>query len=104
MTAVSPMNNFPPVVYVPCQQAPATSDDIHDGSGSDVVVDTRQTKEGKTALLVYSAMDRLIDCCGDQQPWVVMPTKNLDKVNDSVGLDMILLDINIPEEKRRKGA
>ncbi len=98
------MNQFPPVVYVPCERVPDGDSDLHDGSEQGLVVDTRQTKEGKTALLVYSALDRLVDCCGEHQPWIVMPTRNLDKVDKAVGLDMILLDINIPEDKRRKGA
>lgn len=51
---------FPPVVYVPCECPPS-------GDGN-ITIDLRQTREGQLALLVYSALDRLVMCCGDQQP------------------------------------
>jgi hypothetical protein len=55
------------------------------------------------ALLVYSALDRLVDCCGDKQSWAVMPTANLEKVRVETSFDLILLDVVIPEEFRRHG-
>lgn len=87
--------SLPPVVYVPC------SDDVEDG---ELTVDLRPTKDGRIALLVYSALDRLVNCCGPNQPWVVMPTVDLDKISERVHFDMILLDLEIPEEHRRKAA
>lgn len=83
---------FPPVVYVPC------TDEIENG---ELTVDLRPTRDGRTALLVYSAMDRLVHCCGPAQPWVVMPSKDLDKITERVRVDLILLDIEIPAEHRR---
>ncbi|MGH3880609.1 MAG: SAV_915 family protein [Actinophytocola sp.] len=87
--------SLPPVVYVPC------SDDIQAG---ELTVDLRPTRDGRVALLVYSALDRLVSCCGPNQPWVVMPTVDLDKIAERVRFDMILLDLEIPEEHRRKVA
>lgn len=43
---------FPPVVYVPC--SPLSTGD------EELSVDLRQTRDGKLALLVYSALDRLV--------------------------------------------
>ncbi|MFS0895957.1 SAV_915 family protein [Mycolicibacterium litorale] len=37
----------------------------------------RQTRDGRIALLAYSALDRLHDCCGVDQAWIVMPTAEL---------------------------
>lgn len=93
MTAVDGKTFFPPVVYVPCDRI--TLDD------EELSIDLRPTKDGQVALLVYSALDRLVDCCGPHQPWVVMPTAGLDKLGEYTHVDMILLDIAIPEERRR---
>jgi hypothetical protein len=67
-------------------------------------VDLRPTRDGRLALLVYSALDRLVDCCGEGQPWVVMPTTNLEKVRVETGFELILLDVVIPDEFRRHAA
>ncbi len=87
--------DFPPVVYVPC--AP------RDPGDEELTVDLRRTREGKLALLVYSALDRLVTCCGAQQPWVVLPTANLEEIREKTDFELILLDIEIPEEFRRDG-
>lgn len=42
---------FPPVVYVPCHDA------VSDANDAKVVY--RRTNDGRQALLVYSALDRL---------------------------------------------
>jgi hypothetical protein len=46
-------------------------------------------------------MDRLVHCCGPAQLWVVLPSKDLDKITERVRVDLILLDIEIPAEHRR---
>jgi hypothetical protein len=51
---------LPPVVYVSCTKLVSEGDPL--------LVDVRQTADDRTALLVYSALDRLIDCCGVYQP------------------------------------
>jgi hypothetical protein len=83
---------FPPVVYVPC--APAQTAD-------ELIVDLRTTRTGQLALLVYSAMDRLVAHCGPHQPWTVMITKDLEQLRESSGFELIFLDLDIPEEVRR---
>jgi hypothetical protein len=87
---------FPPVVYVPC--SPFAMDD------ETLNVDLRPTRDGRLALLVYSALDRLVNCCGYEQPWVVMPTANLEKVRLETNFELILLDVLIPDEFRRHSA
>ena len=87
---------FPPLVYVPC--SPFAMDD------DTLIVDLRPTRDCRLALLVYSALDRLVDCCGDEQPWVVMPTGNLEKVRVETEFELILLDVVIPDEFRRRAA
>lgn len=55
-------------------------------------------------LLVYSALDRLIELAGPHQPWVLLPTAQLEQVNEYAPFDMIVFDMEIPEEHRRKAA
>ncbi len=93
VTTSTPPTTFPPVVYVPCDQPSA-----EDG---ELTVDLRRTADGRTAILVYSALDRLVRCCGNQQPWIVMPTAHLDIVDEHAPYDIILLDVEIPSELRR---
>lgn len=84
---------FPPVVYVPC--AP-----VQPGSG-EINVDLRVTRDGRLALLVYSALDRLVSHCGRAQPWTLMRASDLEQVRLATGFELILLDLDIPEELRR---
>jgi hypothetical protein len=83
----------PPIVYVPC--APQQPGD------AELTVDLRQTREGRLALLAYTALDRLVDCCGAEQPWAVMPTADLEQIRLATGFELILLDLQIPPELRR---
>jgi hypothetical protein len=87
---------FPPVVYVPCSPLP-------DGA-TELTVDLRQTRDGRMALLVYSALDRLVDCCGPDQPWTVMPSTDLEQVRLATGFELVFLDLEIPAELRRTAA
>lgn len=86
--------DFPPVVYVPCVQ----SED-----GKEAAPDLRQMRDGRHALIVYSALDRLVRCAGQQQPWVVVPAAKLDELDQQTPFDVILLDVLIPPEHRRYG-
>lgn len=88
--------DFPPVVYVPCAES------VTEVADARPVME--RTKDGRLALLVYSAMDRLYECCGRGQPWLVLPTAALDELQRSQGFQLILLDVRIPEEHRRQGA
>lgn len=55
-----PAHAFPPIVYVPCTPAQAGVEQ----RSSELTIELRQTRDGRLALLVYSAMDRLIAHCG----------------------------------------
>jgi hypothetical protein len=83
------------VVYVPCSPLEPGNDQLS--------VDLRRTGDGRLALLVYSALDRLVSSCGGRQPWTVMPTADLEKVRVETGFEVIFLDLEIPEEFRRHG-
>ncbi len=93
VTTVNRKIVFPPMVYVPCDRVSPGDEELN--------VDLRPTNDGQVALLVYSALDRLVSCCGPHQPWVVMPTARFDKLGKHTHFDMVLLDIAIPDELRR---
>src|SRR5690349_4243287 len=50
---------FPPMVYVPCSPTEV--------SAGEVSIDVWPAKDGRKILLVYSALDRLVDGCGPEQ-------------------------------------
>lgn len=84
--------DYPPVVYVPCVRA------VTDPADLEVVY--RTTRDGRTALLVYSALDRLHRCAGEDQPWFVLATAQLQLLHDVRPFDLVLLDLVVPEEQR----
>lgn len=84
--------DYPPVLYIPCVRA------VTDPGDLEVVY--RTTRDGRTALLVYSALDRLHRCAGAEQPWFVLPTVELQKLWDVRPFDLVLLDLVVPEDQR----
>jgi hypothetical protein len=84
----------PPVLYVP--RDGQTTD------GDTVVLDYRTTRDGRTALLAYTALDRLVDCCGDRQAWVLIETSALDDIAEQQPYDLILLDITTTPSRFRR--
>jgi hypothetical protein len=57
-------------------------------------------RDGRLALLLYTALDRLVDCCGEHQPWVALPAERLDEVDAAHPYDVILLDLEVPDDLR----
>lgn len=86
---------FPPFVYLPCSENVSKPENA--------VLELRRTRDGRTALLVYSALDRLKYCCGAEQPWMVMPTEVLNALHQTQPFDLLLLDVIIPEGFRTAG-
>jgi len=87
------LSNFPPMIYLPCMR--------HVTDPADIEVAYRETKDGRVAVLVYSALDRLKTCCGDEQPWFVMPSAYLDEMYGVRPFDLVLLDVIIPDHERQ---
>lgn len=88
--------DFPPVVYVPCLK------DVADPAELEVLY--RETRDGRTALLVYSALDRLRACNGEHQPWFLIPTTGLAALHANRPFDLVLLDVLVPEHERLQPA
>lgn len=84
--------DFPPVLYVPCIEE--TLDP------ADATVRLRTTRDGRTALLVYSALDRLRSGVGSDAAWMVIPIDRLVVLNELTPFDLVLLDVVVPEAER----
>lgn len=85
----------PPVLYVPLSTA-STQDEQ--------TVEIRELKDGRRALLAYTALDRLLTLAGDRQPWILLRTEDLDKIKRAQPYDVVIFDLEIPEHYRRDGA
>ncbi len=85
----------PPVLYLPSTGAPNTY-------GAEI--ELRKTNDGRMALLAYTALDRLADCMGPHQPWVLYPTERLGDLEAVEHYDVIYLDLPVPQELWRTAA
>ncbi|WP_349723137.1 SAV_915 family protein [Microbacterium sp. KR10-403] len=85
-------SDYPPVLYLPIVRGVADP--------ADAQLEYRRTKDGRSALLAYSALDRLHAGMGAEQPWIVMPTAQLQPIWEVDRFDTVLLDIDVPVEFR----
>ncbi|WP_215547691.1 SAV_915 family protein [Amycolatopsis sp. CA-230715] len=83
---------LPPVLYVPTSRPGPGGEEAH--------VELRRTGDGRTVLMAYSALDRLVSCCGEGQAWVLIGTEHLPKIHERLPYDVIFLDTDIPEDLR----
>ena len=86
--------DYPPFLYIPCME--------HVADGGQAAAVYRTTKDGRSALLVYSALDRLHACQGDDQPWFGLPLANLQQLHDVRPFDIVYTDVFVPEERRAR--
>ncbi len=84
---------MPPVLYLP-----STGQTTNWGTD----VEMRQTKDGRVALLAYTALDRLAQCMGPHQPWVLCRTDRLHELEATQPYDVIYLDMEMPRELWRQ--
>ena len=78
---------IPPALYLPSTGASNTR-------GAEI--ELRQMRDGRVALLAYTALDRLARCLGPNQPWVLYPTENLEQLEAVQSYDVIYLDTPVP--------
>lgn len=86
---------LPDKVYVPSER-------VQDLSES-VTLDLRKLTDGTTAMLAFTSPERLVDGCGNRQPWVAVKGDRLEEVRQHTGADTVLWDSAIPIEDRRSG-
>jgi hypothetical protein len=63
-------------------------------------IELRRTDDGRMALVAYSALDPLVDWCGEHQPWILMRTEHLPKIHQVRPYDLIVLDSPLPQDLR----
>lgn len=83
-------SEFPPTVFVPSTRVSA-------GDGS-VSLEFRQLADGRTAMLAYTSLERLVSGCGPAQPWVSIRAERLTELREH--FDLVLVDTELPEGLR----
>ena len=79
----------PPALYLPATGVP-------NAQGTEI--ELRRLRDGRMALLAYTAVDRLVKCMGPNQPWALFLTENLDELAEAQPFDVVMLDQRIPRE------
>lgn len=81
----------PPALYLPLVR----------GSDDEQVVVVRTLVDGRRGLLAYTALDRLADKCGHEQPWMLVMTSELGRIKQEQPFDVVAFDVDVPASHRR---
>ncbi|MGI8309661.1 SAV_915 family protein [Saccharopolyspora hattusasensis] len=84
---------LPATVYLPTER-------VNKGD-KDVTLELRDTADGDRALLAFTSVKRLVDGCGDGQPWVAVQGEQVADIKSRSGADVVLWDAALPPEERR---
>lgn len=87
-TAGSSEPVVPPVLYLPVRELP----------GGGLMAEVHETTDGQGALLVFTALDRLLDACGTSQPWKLIETVALDVIQETQPFDIVAFDPELPRQ------
>ncbi|HEX5495963.1 MAG TPA: SAV_915 family protein [Mycobacteriales bacterium] len=90
MTDVGEVTESPPTVFVPSRRMSA--------GDREVSLELRSLADGRTAMLAYSSLDRLVTGCGEAQPWVSIRADRLGELREH--FDLVLVDVDLPEGLR----
>ena len=93
MPAAAPM--VPPVLYLPLGVTSTPEEQL---------VEIRRLKDGRRALLAYTALDRLLQLAGERQPWALVRTEDLGQIKETQPYDVVIFDLDVPASYRRNGA
>jgi hypothetical protein len=77
-------HDFPPVVYAPT--VTLTGDD------GQTRLELLETNDGRLALFVYSALDRLHSYYAPDKPWALLTVDNLQQAYEDCPYDLLFLD------------
>jgi hypothetical protein len=83
----------PPMLYLPVFE--------HPEGGQYAIV--RELADGRTGLLAYTALDRLADKCGANQPWILISTSEIGRVREAQPFDIVAFDLDVPASQRAEG-
>jgi hypothetical protein len=90
---VDEWEHLPAEVYIPVH-------DVVAGSG-DALVELRKMVDARIALLVYSTLDLLFTCWGEQQSAMLVPAERLSTLQRKLGFHAVLLDVSPPAGSTR---
>ncbi|GAB2449942.1 hypothetical protein GCM10027062_33960 [Nocardioides hungaricus] len=74
---------FPPVVYAPTTEL---------AEGGEARLAMHPTSDGRIAVFVYSALDRLAEFYRADAPWVLLTVEDLQRAHDAAPYDLLFLD------------
>ena len=83
----------PPALYLPSTGVP-------NARGTEI--ELRRLRDGRRALLAYTAVARLVNCMGPNQPWALFLTENLDELAEAQPFDVVV-DQQLPREMWARG-
>lgn len=83
----------PPMPYLPVQA----------DAELEKVVTLRRLGDGRTGLIAFTALDRLVDSCGNNQEWVLIHLSELDEINKRTPFDSVMLDPPVPASAVQNG-
>ncbi|MGH4019635.1 MAG: SAV_915 family protein [Pseudonocardiaceae bacterium] len=87
-----PQVPMPGHVYVPVAEV--------DAEMTETRFEGRQLPGGEVAALAYSTLEELVARTGEQQPWILLPSERLLALQQQLGFDRVVLDLEVPEEQR----
>ena len=87
-----PPVRLPEQVYVPVATA--------DPDGDEICFELRRAADGEVLAPVYSSLATMIHCCGDYQPWLLLPAPRLLELQRAFGVDRIVLDLSLSQGQR----
>ncbi len=79
-------------LYVPCKA-------VAKGAG-EVELELRTSEEGELALVVYSDLETLVACCGESQPWLAVPTDQVETLASQAEADVIARDVDLTDDQQ----
>ncbi|MGH3906857.1 MAG: SAV_915 family protein [Pseudonocardiaceae bacterium] len=80
------------MVYLPSQRVVEGDDEAQ--------LELRRLDDGRLAAVAYTTRERLVQCCGESQPWVLLPTRVLEEYHERLGIEAVVLDADLPPELR----
>lgn len=73
-------------------------------NGEEVAFVLRELEDGRRALLVFTSLERLVEGCGDEQPWVSIRAEALPEFEGLTEPDVLLWDAVLAPEIRQYGS
>ncbi|GAA1327628.1 SAV_915 family protein [Leucobacter albus] len=67
------------------------------------IADVRELPDGRPALVAYTALDRLAEQCGENQPWMLVAIESLAEIKEQNKFDTVAFDPKFEAHLRENG-